>query len=232
MRQRAPMVRRGRPRNPALEQKILATALQALAQRGYAGTSVEAVAAAAGVGKTTIYRRFPSKEDLIAAALEGLAAAVEPADTGSTVTDLTAYLDRLHETVLKGPGIPVFAALLVEGHRRPRLLERLHERLVGRRRDLFRSLLRRGVERGEVRADAHLDAAADAIFGAFFARHLIGLPVTRPWIRALVATVWQGLEAGREPGLRAEGRRRARGADRARRLSGPGEGTAVGRRSG
>jgi AcrR family transcriptional regulator len=187
--------RRGRPRDPALDRKILGAALEALATRGYAGLSVEAVAAAAGVGKTTIYRRFSGKDDLIAAALEALASAVEAPDTGSTIADLTAYLERLHDTVLKGPGIPAFAALLVEGHRNPRLLGRLHERVVGRRRELFRSLLRRAVERGEARPDADLDAAADAVFGAFFARHLIGLPVTREWMASLVDTVWRGLEA-------------------------------------
>lgn len=206
------VARRGRPRDPALDRKILAAALDALARRGYAALSVEAVAAAAGVGKTTIYRRFSGKDDLIAAALEALAAAVELPDTGSARGDLAGYLARLHETVLKGPGIPAFAALLVEGHRNPRLLARLHDRLVGRRRELFQQALRRGLERGEVRSDADLDAAADAVFGAFFARHLIGLPVTSEWIGSLVDTIWRGLEADR---------RAARGeADAGRRPSG------------
>lgn len=221
--------RRGRPRDPELDRKILAAALDALAERGYVGLSVEAVAAAAGVGKTTIYRRFSGKDDLIAAALEALAGAVEVPDTGSTVADLAAYLERLHDTVLKGPGIPAFAALLVEGHRNPRLLGRLHERVVGRRRELFRSLLRRAVERGEARADADLDAAADAVFGAFFARHLIGLPVTREWMASLVDTVWRGLEA-REMEAPADQRPDPGRADEALRPSGSGGGRRRGRR--
>lgn len=189
------MTPRGRPRDPELDRRILAAALDALARGGYAGLSVEAVAAAAGVGKTTIYRRYAGKDDLIAAALEALASAVELPDTGSTRADLVGYLERLHDTVLKGPGIPAFAALLIEGRRKRRLLNRLHERLVGRRRELFRQVLRRGIERGEVHPETDVDAAADAVFGAFFARHLSGLPVTRAWIRSLVDTVWRGLEA-------------------------------------
>ncbi|HXF51563.1 MAG TPA: TetR-like C-terminal domain-containing protein [Dehalococcoidia bacterium] len=222
---------RGRPRDPELDRRILAAALVALARRGYAGVSVEAVAAAAGVGKTTIYRRYAGKDDLIAAALEALASAVELPDTGSTRTDLMEYLERLHDTVLKGPGIPAFAALLVEGRRNRRLLNLLHERLVGRRRELFRLALRRGIERGEIRPEADVDAAADAVFGAFFARHLIGLPVTRAWMRSLVDTVWGGLEARRErlPSP-AEGRAHPGEADRPGRPSGSGAPDASGRR--
>ncbi len=222
---------RGRPRDPELDRRILAAALDALARRGYAGVSLEAVAAGAGVGKTTIYRRYAGKDDLIAAALEALASAVELPDTGSTRADLVAYLERLHDTVLKGPGIPAFAALLIEGRRNRRLLNRLHERLVGRRRELFRLALRRGIERGEVRPEADVDAAADAVFGAFFARHLIGLPVTRAWMRSLVDTVWRGLEAHRErPRSPAEGRAGAGEADRPGRPSGSGAAGASGRR--
>jgi AcrR family transcriptional regulator len=67
---------RGRPRDPAIDRAILDAALRLLAEQGYDGMSLEAVAGAAGVGKTTIYRRYPGKRELVVAAISSIAASL------------------------------------------------------------------------------------------------------------------------------------------------------------
>src|SRR6478735_9683731 len=82
---------RGRPRDPGTDERITAAAAELMLQRGFDRTTVDDVAAKAGVGKATVYRRWPSKEDLAVAAMETLYTAEMPEpDTGSIRDDLTA----------------------------------------------------------------------------------------------------------------------------------------------
>src|SRR6266508_4759577 len=90
----------GRPRNADLDQAILEVACQHLAEHGYGGMSIEGVALAAGVGKTTIYRRYPHKRALAAAAIASMIQAVgNPPDTGDTFADLVASLEETHQLI-------------------------------------------------------------------------------------------------------------------------------------
>src|SRR5512141_649659 len=85
---------RGRPRDPETDERITAAAAELLLQRGFDRTTVDDVASRAGVGKATVYRRWPSKEDLAVAAMETLYSTEMPEpDTGSIRTDLAeSYL--------------------------------------------------------------------------------------------------------------------------------------------
>ena len=100
----APARGRGRPRSAEAEQAILAATLRMISAVGVAGTTIEGVAAEAGVGKTTIYRRWPSKTDLVIAAISGLAPPGEPPDTGSFAGDMGA-LAELQQRRLAGTGL-------------------------------------------------------------------------------------------------------------------------------
>src|SRR3954449_8248002 len=100
---------RGRPRDPETDGRITKAAAQLMLERGFDRTTVDDVAARAGVGKATVYRRWPSKEDLAVAAMETLYTAEFPeADTGSIETDLT----ESYRSVLAFVNTPEGAAFL------------------------------------------------------------------------------------------------------------------------
>ena len=87
---------RGRPRDPALAAKVFVTTLGMLADLGYQRLSMECIAARTGVAKTTLYRRWPNKEELvIAAVLSSRRLPPEPQDSGSLRADLVTLLETL-----------------------------------------------------------------------------------------------------------------------------------------
>ena len=186
----------GRPRDPEADRAILQATLKLLTDQGYAGMSVEGVASEAGVGKTTIYRRYASKEELAAAAVESLREAWgPPPNTGSARTDIIEMLVQVHTALEGGPGFAMIGALMVEERRNPEMFELVRERLTRPRKDQALMVLQRGVDRGEMRADADLEAAVQAMVGAMFVRHIWGVPESRKRIEETVDTIWRGLAA-------------------------------------
>jgi AcrR family transcriptional regulator len=187
---------RGRPRSRRADAAILDTALEHLRSGGYADLSMEQVAAAAGVGKATIYRRYRNKADLASAALASITAdeferAPIPDGTRDALIDHLLRFERGTGQV----GLHVIASLLGE-RSDPELLELHRERVVRRGRARARSILRRGQERGEVRADANLDAAMEMLIGSLFARRLAGGDGS-PWPEVVVDTLLRGLRSDR-----------------------------------
>lgn len=191
--------RPGRPRDPEADQAILRAALKLLTDRGYAGMSVEAVASQAGVGKTTIYRRYSSKQELVAAALGALRDDLGPLpDTGDTRSDIVEMILQMRRALQRGPGFGMVGALLVEESRSPELLELLRERVLRPRREEAIAVLQRGVDRGEIRADVDLEIAVQAMVGAVFTRHIFGACESRERVEQTVDTVWNGLATAPE----------------------------------
>ena len=187
-------LKRGRPRDPEVDVAILQATLKLLMDRGYAGMSIERVASEAGVGKTTIYRRYSSKEELVAAAVGTLRDDLgQLPDTGDIRTDIVEMILQNQRALENGPGIAMIGALLVEERRSPELLELFRERLIHPRRDEAIMVLQRGVERGEIRPDADLEIAVQAMVGAMFMRRILGAPESRERIEHTVDTVWNGL---------------------------------------
>lgn len=101
--------RRGRPRREGADEEILAIARQALGEKGYRDFTVDEVAARAGVAKTTVYRRWPSKAALAAAVIAPIVAEVAAAE------DLPGLLQRL-EALLAGDAGPIVAGLIADGN--------------------------------------------------------------------------------------------------------------------
>jgi AcrR family transcriptional regulator len=128
------------------------------------------VAARAGVGKATIYRRWPGKEELLLDALAALRSPL-PVPKGESVRDdLVAVVEALRAESVDPRRVRQFALLLGEGERYPRLLARYVEAVVEPRREVVRSVLRRGVATGELREGVHIETAVDMLTGAVLAR--------------------------------------------------------------
>jgi AcrR family transcriptional regulator len=149
---------------------MLDAALEAVAEGGLDSVTCEDVAARAGVGKATLYRRWPGKEDLLIAAFASLKSPL-PEPAGKSVReDLIAMLDVMARDADDPRYARQFALLHGEGARFPRLVARFMEQVVEPRRELIRTVLRRGIATGELRADTDVEVARLALSGAVMAR--------------------------------------------------------------
>jgi AcrR family transcriptional regulator len=164
--------RPGRPRSPEAHAAILRAALELAVEGGLRGLSMEAIAARAGVGKATIYRRWKSKEALFAEAIASIAFTPEVPDTGSVRGDFEAVsaaaVDRMAPEAFR-----VLPRLMADAADDPELLEALQAALVRPRRAAIAAILRGGIERGELRADLDLDLVSDMLIGPLIARVLL-----------------------------------------------------------
>jgi len=158
----------GRPRSEEAHTAILDAALELLVEVGYVALTVEGIAARAGVGKATIYRRWPSKLPLVIEAFERLPA-LEEADTGNLVVDLETMLESYVRVFNSTPLGAVYPSLVGECANDPELVSLLSPLLMQRRRPLVRALAR-GVTRGELPPDLDLELAADLIVGPIAVR--------------------------------------------------------------
>jgi len=163
----------GRPRSEQAHRAILESTLTLLGENGIAGLSIEAVAARAGVGKATIYRRWGSKEELILEALANMSPAGSPPDTGSLEGDLTALGEaqaaRLSDSVLPR----VAPRVLAESMGEPKLHALVIERMVGPLRAMLASLVERAVKRGELAPDTDVNHLVDLIHGTLVYRIML-----------------------------------------------------------
>jgi len=159
---------RGRPRDPALDAQILDAACGLLLEQGVHGFTLLEVARRAGVPKSTVYRRWPSRRDMLASALAGLVEkTVEPPNTGSFRGDLLASV-KLQMEMLSGEAralVRLGLDVADDDELRPVVSEALD-----RRRKNFYPVLQRAVERGELRPDIEFDAVLDLVFGAALSR--------------------------------------------------------------
>ena len=165
--------RPGRPRDRSYDQAILDAALGILNAKGYAGLTIDGVAARAGVGRPTIYRRWPSKPALVIAALtQSLGVAPIP-DTGRVRDDLLAF-QRDQVRMMDAPGSRrITAGLVADLVADPELAERYLGDYVGRRRSAVFLALQRSIDRGELRPDADLALIYDTLIGPLFMRSVV-----------------------------------------------------------
>ncbi len=168
---------RGRPRDPETDGRITAAAAQLLLERGFDKTTVDDVAAAAGVGKATVYRRWPSKEDLAVAAMETLYSVQIPEpDTGSIEGDLAASYRAVLEFVNSPQGQAYLRMSIAESVRDPRIAA-LYKDATERREAESRRTFERAIARGEVRPDIDIDAAVQWLGGLLATRAITHRPM-------------------------------------------------------
>jgi AcrR family transcriptional regulator len=185
---------RGRPRDRGADDRILLAAFEQLVRVGYGGLSMEAVAAEAGVAKTTVYRRYPTKRDLVVAALG------EETPFPAIPTDLHAhealarFIRQAIHMLIDSGAARILGSLLVEEQREPGLLDVFRQRILGPRREMVLAMLQRGIERGEIRPDIDPLVVTEMVAGAVFGHHVIlGLSTTDEWVDSLVDHIWAAI---------------------------------------
>ncbi len=177
---------RGRPRHPRTDEAILAATFRQLVDVGYGNLSVESVAAAAGVAKTTIYRRYRTKRDLAIAALQVEIPFPDFPPSVDIRAGLRSVIALIAHAMVDSGAIRILGSLLVESNREPDLFAAFRQRLIEPRRVLVMELLRRGIERGEVRRDADPLIVTEMMAGAIFAHHaILGGSTTGAWLDGL-----------------------------------------------
>lgn len=188
---------RGRPRDSATDLAILRSALNLFIERGVEGTSIEQIAKQAGVGKPSIYRRWSSKEDLIAAAMETLVveetgwASPEAIKTESPYALVEAAIDSAAATVTTPQYRALVARVFGSAVSHPALMAIYWDRYIAPRRRLAASLLERAQRLGTVAADTDFDVAIDMMVGAVTYRVLQPAPLDVEEMRRYLRTLYR-----------------------------------------
>jgi len=165
---------RGRPRDPEVDGCILNAAVDVLTEGGFERFSVEAVASRAGVAKASIYRRFPSRVDLIVAMCQAFTPAAAPAiDTGEVRSDLLELLKFLADTLnSKTETGRLMPAMLSAAKEYTEVREAMAKFSASRRRRID-DIVTRAVERGQLSPDVDADLIGDLLVGAVLYRIVI-----------------------------------------------------------
>ena len=180
----------GRPRDITLDVAILRAAARHLGERGYAGMSMEGVAAAAGTTVPSLRRRFRDKLELALAGIDAMRIVPLPGATGNPRADARAILENLRATMVRRGNMAILGTVLAEERRNPELLEHFRQRLVEPRRERLREALARGAETGHLQAGLDLDAAVSLLIGSLHARYLRTRGIPDDWAQRVLTIIW------------------------------------------
>jgi AcrR family transcriptional regulator len=182
--------RGGRPRDPSRDGVIRAAILRLLAEVGYGSLTMDAVAAEAGVGKATIYRRWRTKEDLVVDTISDLNQELaSPPDTGSLEGDLRGLTDQMR-AVITGPTGAATLSLLSTMPHQPALAQAFQDGPLKLWHAVFAQVWDRAEERGEVPPGMPGSILAEATSALMVQRWLLtGLPVDQAFTDEMLDTV-------------------------------------------
>ncbi len=187
---------RGRPRSARVNQAILDAFRARLVNDGFAHVRLEHVAADAGVGKATIYRRWPSKEALALELLMQLAAPhLGIDDLGDTRAELLAAVANAMRAITETPFGPVIRALLSQIASNPALGDPFRASVVQARRDEVARVIERGIARGDLRPDVDCDTATELLVGPVYFRLAFGGELSQDFAEQVVDAVVRGFAA-------------------------------------
>ena len=191
-----PAARGGRPRSERAHQAILTAAREQLMAEGLAAMRLEHVAARAGVGKATIYRRWRSKEELAQELLSSLAGPhIAVADVGDTRAEMLAAVTNPMRAVTETDFGPVIRALLSQIATDPSLGDPFRATVVQARRAEVARVIQRGISRGDLRADADVDVATELLVGPVYFRLMFGGVLDGAFAECVVDSVMRGYAA-------------------------------------
>ncbi len=192
---------RGRPRDRAVDRRVLSAARGLLHAGGYAALNMDDVAERAAVAKTTLYRRWPTKDHLAVAVAAEMLAEVPIPDTGDLRRDLTEFAAALAESLNRvrmaghsggGASAGLAAELVAAAARHPDIGE-LVRALYAQRHALARARLESAREREGLRGDIDHGVLIDQLAGPIYYRILItGAPADRDYAERLVDAVLDG----------------------------------------
>jgi AcrR family transcriptional regulator len=193
-RSRLVSARPGRPRSEEAHGAILEAAIALIREVGYDAVTMDGIAARAGVGKATVYRRWKQKETLVAEAIQRIVAAIPAPDTGTTAGDLRVLMHAA-EAMYGDPATSALLSGLVAAMARSEpIAAAVRGGFVATWNDAVRRVLERGIARGDLRPGLDLDLALDLLAGPPFHRFLIGgRQVDARLTHAVVDAVLRGL---------------------------------------
>jgi AcrR family transcriptional regulator len=163
----------GRPRSERSHQAIVVATLELLAEQGFQQLTMEQVARRAGVGKATIYRRWPAKADLVKDAIRYFSAELPVPDTGSLAGDWAVLSEAVIAVARNRNAALLMPRLLSEVAQDAEMHAVFSAWLVEPRREVLRTVLRRAMERGELRDDADPELLIDMLVGPIIYRFII-----------------------------------------------------------
>ena len=177
------------PRVLRSRERVLAAALELVAERGTAGATIEAIAARSGVAKTTIYRQWPHQAALVLDAFRGVAPDPTVPDTGNLRGDLVVLVRGLSSALESGPAGVLMPALMDAAERDPDFAALHAEEALRRHRPVL-AVLVRGQERGELPLDVDLHELVDRLAGPVIHRRFVsGLPLDAGFAERVVDAV-------------------------------------------
>ncbi|MFV0133568.1 TetR/AcrR family transcriptional regulator [Streptomyces sp. HMX87] len=193
--------RTGRPRSAAADAAILAATRAALVELGWSKLTLSDVAMRAGVAKTTLYRRWAGKNQLVVDAVAELFDELELPDTGSLAADIEGVVLQFAAILARPEAKSGLMAVVAESTRDDALRERIRESIVERQKRLVVQGRARAQARGELPAESDAAEAArtadlvfDVVAGAVVHRTLVSAePADEEWVRGFTRVLLTGL---------------------------------------
>ncbi|MER6531219.1 TetR/AcrR family transcriptional regulator [Streptomyces sp. NPDC001508] len=207
MQSRTPAPRTGRPRSAAADTAILAATRQALVELGWSKLTLSDVATRAGVAKTTLYRRWSGKNELVVDAVAELFDELELPDRGSLAADIEGVVLQFAAILARPEARSGLMAVLAESTRDEALRERIRASIVDRQKRLVLQGRARAQGRGELppqpdaaQAARTVDLIFDVVAGAVVHRTLVSAePADPDWVRGFTRVLLHGLPAAETP---------------------------------
>lgn len=177
--------------------RVIAATVGLIDKIGYRSVTIDAVARASGVSRSTIYRHWSTRNVLVLEAFTSyIEESTQVADTGDAIADLRAYLLKLAFHLNVGGAGPIVTGLISDSLGDHEFAENLRVKMIEPRRHAFLQILLRGQQRGQIRRDVDLRSAVDALYGSIHHRLLMtGQPIDAPFASALADFAQLGLAA-------------------------------------
>ncbi len=158
---------------------MLKASLELLAEVGFEAMSIEAIATRAGVGKSTIYRRYSNKDELIADAIESLREEVLIPDTGTLWSDMDALIENAAQITLTPMGRQAVAMIVSSASSNPEFAQIYWDKYLQPRRQAFEIVIERAKERSEIPANLDSGLVFDTMSGIML--YALIFPSTESW---------------------------------------------------